>query len=129
MSYALPISLSLATLALAGCASLTDTNTSLLDGKREFGRAEMHTYPVQILAVDGEYVIDPWLPRVQPGQHTLRVSAPPATPFTESVVMDVPFTVEACKRYYLVAKRDNPLRQAFELVVQHSEARPDCRVG
>lgn len=116
-------------LAASGCASLTVSHTSLLDGRRDFGRAELNTYPVRVLAIDGVYTVDADPVRIEPGQRVLRVSAPPAGVFTEPVVMDVPFTVEACKRYYLVAKRDQPLRQAFQLRVQQVEARTDCRTG
>ncbi|PHV11710.1 hypothetical protein [Chitinimonas sp. BJB300] len=109
---------------LTGCASVR--NTSLLDGSRTFGRTELHTYPVRVLAIDGQYTIDDPLVRVEPGAHVLRVSAPPAVIFTQPAERDVPFTVQACKRYYLVAKRDNPYKQDFELVVQQVETRTDC---
>lgn len=112
---------------LLGCASVT--NTSLLDGKRQFGRTELHTYPVRVLAIDGDYTIDDDPVRIEPGRHVLRVSAAPVAGFHEPVTLDVPFTVEACKRYYLVAKRDSPMRQKFELAVQHVETRTDCRTG
>ncbi|MGQ5523411.1 hypothetical protein ACUHMQ_09130 [Chitinimonas sp. PSY-7] len=113
--------------SLAGCASVR--NTSLLDGSRSFGRTELHTYPVRVLAIDGVYTIDNQLVRIEPGEHVLRVSAPPAGIFTQPAERDVPFTIQACKRYYLVAKRDNPYKQDFELVVQQVETRTDCHTS
>ncbi|GAB3248352.1 hypothetical protein [Chitinimonas naiadis] len=119
----------LLSLGLGACASLQVTNTSLLDGSRQFGRTELNTYPVRVLAIDKDYTIDVNPVRAEPGERVLRVSAAPVAGFHDPVVKDVPFTVEACKRYYLAAKRENPLRQDFSLVVQQVEDRGDCRKG
>ncbi|HEY9100542.1 hypothetical protein [Chitinimonas sp.] len=114
-------------LGLGACASMKVTNTSFLDGSHRFGRTELNTYPVRVLAIDKEYTIDVNPVRVEPGNRVLRVSAAPVAGFHDPVVKDVPFTVEACKRYYLAAKRENPLRQDFELIVQQVEDRGDCQ--
>ncbi|QDQ27967.1 hypothetical protein FNU76_17350 [Chitinimonas arctica] len=114
---------------LSACAGMTVNNTSLLDGSRQFGKTELHTYPVRILAIDREYTIDVNPVRVEPGEHSLRVAAAPVAGFSQPVTKDVPFTVQACKRYYLAAKRTSPLRQDFELIVQQVEDRTDCHKG
>lgn len=110
---------------LAGCGTVQ--NTSLLDGSHRFGRTELNTYPVRVLAIDGDYPVDIDPVRVEPGQRVLRVSAPPPSGFHWPETKDVAFTVEPCKRYYLAAKRDNPLRRDFSLIVQDVEDRSDCR--
>jgi hypothetical protein len=113
-----------AALLLGGCGTVQ--NTSLLDGSHQFGRAEMNTYPVRVLAIDKDYVIDRNPVRAEPGQRTLRVTTAPVGGFTEPPIKDVSFTVEPCKRYYLAAKRQNALSQDFTLIVQQVEDRPDC---
>ena len=111
---------------LAGCAQVA--NTSLLDGSHQFRRTELNTYPVSILAIDREYSIDRNPVRVEPGQHVLRVMAPPVAGFREPRMEDIAFTVEPCKRYYLAAKRRSALSQPYTLIVQQVEDRPDCVV-
>lgn len=118
-----------AALGLSACAGLKVEKTSLLDGSRQFGRTELNTYPLRVVAIDQDYTIDVNPVRVEPGQHTLRVVTAPVGGFSEPVAQNVPFTVEACKRYYLAAKRTNPLRQDFEVIVQQVEDRLDCRAG
>lgn len=112
-------------LGLSACGSVQ--NTSLLDGANDFGRAQLNVYPVRVLAIDKNYPIDVNPVRVEPGVHVLRISAPPPHGFRESVEKDIPFTVEACKRYYLAAKRENPLMRDWELQVQQVEERGDCK--
>lgn len=118
------VTAALGLLALGGCANVV--NTSLLDGSHQFGQAELNTYPVTVLAVDKEYTIDRNPVRAEPGARVLRVSTRPVAGFHEPVVKDVPLTIEPCKRYYLAAKRINPLAQDFELIVQQVEERPGC---
>jgi len=115
-----------ALIGLSGCASMKVTDTSLLDGRREMGRADMRLYPVRIVAIDGDYTVDRDTVRAEPGQRTLRLLAAPVAGFTQPVEKDVPFTIEPCKRYYLAARREAPLRQDFQLVVQQVEDRLDC---
>jgi hypothetical protein len=112
--------------ALSACGTVT--NTSLLDGSNDFGRVHIDQYPVRVIAVDGEYGIDVNPVRVEPGRRTLRVATAPVAGFREPPTKDVPFTVEPCKRYYLAAKRSNPLAQDFELIVQQVEDRGDCSI-
>ena len=85
------------------------------------GRADMRLYPVRIVAIDGDYTVDRDTVRAEPGQRTLRLLAAPVAGFTQPVEKDVPFTIEPCKRYYLAARREAPLRQDFQLVVQQVE--------
>jgi hypothetical protein len=117
-------------LGLAGALSACGTvsNTSLLDGSNDLGRAQINLYPVRVLAVDGDYPIDVNPVRADPGKRTLRVATVPVAGFRDPPTKDVPFTIEPCKRYYLAAKRSNPLAQDFELIVQQVEDRGDCSV-
>ncbi|WP_374350219.1 hypothetical protein [Chitinimonas sp.] len=111
---------------LGGCGTVQ--NTSLLDGAHQFGRTEMNTYPVRVVAIDKDYTVDVNPVRAEPGSRTLRVTTAPVAGFHDQPVKDVSFTVEACKRYYLAAKRKNPLMQDFDLIVQQVEDRNDCQV-
>ncbi|WP_269530750.1 hypothetical protein [Chitinimonas sp. BJYL2] len=110
---------------LAGCANVT--NTSLLDGSHTFGRTELNTYPVRVLAVDGYYGVDVNPVRAEPGERVLRVATAPVAGFHNPPTKDVRFTVAPCKRYYLAAKRQSPLKQDFELIVQSVDDRLDCQ--
>ncbi|MFC4159572.1 hypothetical protein [Chitinimonas lacunae] len=118
------LSLLLGAALLGGCANLH--NESLLDGRREFGRADMHLYPVKVVAIDGKSVISDDPVRAEAGERRLKLITAPVGGFYLPPEKVVPFTIAPCKRYYLAARRDSPLQQDFELVVQDVEPLAGC---
>ncbi|MDK2125853.1 hypothetical protein [Parachitinimonas caeni] len=109
---------------LAACAHVP-LDISYLDGQ-PYHKTEPRHYPVRVLAIDGSYTVDGNPVRVEPGQRQLRISAAPVAGFSQPVIQDLAFTVEPCKRYYLAARRESPLQQRWELVVDHVESRSAC---
>jgi hypothetical protein len=106
---------------LSGCAHQWE---SLLDGNL-YTRSHLNRYPVQIVAVDGEYsTISPR--RVDAGIHRLTIDAPPVANFREPVRREFTFKVEKCVRYWLAAQRATSLTPDFELVIDHAEPVPGC---
>ena len=112
---------------VSACGSLT--NTAYLDGAHEFGRADFKLHPVRVLAIDGDYTIDVNPVRAEPGLRKVRVEAAPVAGFREPTVKDVELSIAPCTRYYLAARRENPLMQDFQLVVQFTESIPDCMIA
>jgi hypothetical protein len=107
--------------SLSGCAHQWE---SILDGNL-YTRANMNRYPVQIVAVDGEYsTISPR--RVDAGIRRLTIDAPPIANFRDPVRKEFTFKVEKCVRYWLAAQRATSLTPDFELVIDHAEPVPGC---
>jgi hypothetical protein len=107
--------------SLSGCAHQWE---SVLDGNLHT-RAHMNRYPVQIVAVDGEYsTITPR--RVDAGVRKLTIDAPPVAGFHQPVRKEFTFKVEKCVRYWLAAQRATSLTPDFELVIDHAEPVPGC---
>lgn len=110
--------------ALAGCASYSE-NVSFLYGERYY-RANAHTFPTTITAVDGQstmlrqstmqrYVAVP----IEPGQHLVQLVTAPAAGFAIPEMRELNLNVEPCKRYYIVAERENRLLQNWRPVVEY----------
>lgn len=116
----------LAAALLAGCANLK--NESLLDGRREFGRADMRLYPVKVVEIDGRAVLSTPTVRADAGERQIKLITAPVAGFHFAPEKVVPFTIEPCKRYYLAARRESPLQQDFELVVQNVEPLAGCDI-
>jgi hypothetical protein len=107
--------------SLSGCAQQWE---SILDGNL-YTRASMNRFPVQIVAVDGEYsTISPR--RVDAGMRRLTIDAPPVANFRDPVRKEFMFKVEKCVRYWLAAQRATSLTPDFELVIDHAEPVPGC---
>ncbi|MBV1776958.1 hypothetical protein KSF73_14665 [Burkholderiaceae bacterium DAT-1] len=111
---------------LSGCSTIT--NTSLLDGKNEFGRVDFKLHPVRVVAIDGDYTVDRDPVRAEPGVRTLRLQTAPVAGFHTPPSKDVQLSIEPCTRYYLAARRENPLTQDFQLVVHDKEPVAGCVV-
>jgi hypothetical protein len=110
-------------LALAACA--TQQPFSYLDGNRFF-RAEMNSYSVIVLDVDGRsYTRNPVM--VDPGQRVIRVQAPPGRGFTRGEARSLTVDVKPCTRYYLKAVKRNPLEQDFVPMVDFEEPIAGCK--
>jgi len=106
--------------ALAGCATIPE-NASYLYGERYFW-ANIHTFPTVITAVDGRSTMPHSVPvPVDPGQHVIQLATVPAAGFRVSEARELQLNVEPCKRYYIVAERDNRLLQNWRPVIEHVE--------
>ena len=110
-----------AVVAMAGCAT---TPFSYIDGNRYF-RAELHSYSVIVLDIDGRSRLINPIP-VDPGQHVIRVQAPPASGFRYGETRTLTLDVKPCTRYYLKAVKKNSLEQDFEPQVDYVEPIAGC---
>ena len=108
-------------LAAAGCAS----HFSYIDGNRYF-RAEMNTYSVIVLDVDGEsYVQNPVM--VEPGVRVIRVQGPAAPGFRFGEIRTITIDAKPCTRYYLKAVKPNAVSQDFTPMVDYEEPIGVCK--
>jgi hypothetical protein len=104
--------------ALAGCATYSE-NASYLYGERYY-RANIHTYATVITAVDGQATMLRSVPvPIEPGQHVVELVTAPAAGFRIPETRALTLNVEPCKRYFIVAERDNRLQQNWRPVVEH----------
>ena len=119
--------LSVATM-LGGCATQPD-GVAYLHGERWL-KAELNTYDVIIISVDGTHYIErrdkPVI--IEPGLHRIVVQAPPVTGFTYGEQRTLTLDVKPCTRYWLEARKPGPLSQDFEPRVNYQEPLAGCRV-
>jgi hypothetical protein len=110
-----------AVLALAGCATKT---FSYIDGNKWY-QAEMNTFSVIVLDVDGRSdTRNPVM--VEPGRRVIRVQAPPAPGFTYGETRSITIDVKPCTRYYLKAVKKNSLEQDFTPMVDYEDPISGC---
>jgi hypothetical protein len=111
--------------ALAGCA--TQEGFAYLSGYR-WQKAELNTFDVQIISVDGKHYIErkgqPVM--IEPGLRTIVVQGPPTAGFTYGEQRTLKLDVQPCTRYWLEAKKANALSQDFEPRVNYSEPIAGC---
>ena len=120
---ALSFAAAVGALALSACAT-PEYHYSQLLGKRYF-RAELDTYAVSILRVDGkDTTIRPTL--VDPGLREVTVQGPPGAANTSGQVQSISLNVAPCTRYYLVAVKQNRLDSSFNVRVDFEEPVPGC---
>jgi hypothetical protein len=119
-----PVAL-IAALVLAGCA--TREEFSYLQGQRWL-KAELNTYDVIVIRVDDkDYIQHGDEPiRIDPGSHRIVVQGPPVAGFRFGEQRTLALDVKPCTRYWLEAKKANPLAQDFEPRVNYSEPIPGC---
>jgi hypothetical protein len=112
-------------LVVSGCASTT--SLSQLTGQRWL-KAELNTFDVLIISVDGRHYIErPMAPvLVDPGPRTIVVQGPPVTGFSRGEQRTLKLDVKPCTRYWLEAKKSSALVQDFEPRVNHTEALAGC---
>jgi len=104
-----------AALALAGCA--TPTPFSYIDGNK-YHRAEMNTYSVIVLDVDGKsYLQHPVM--VEPGRRVIRVQGPPGTRLGRGEDRTFTLDVKPCTHYYLKAVKTSPIDDDFVPMVDY----------
>jgi hypothetical protein len=119
----------LATAALAGCQTWGPT-WSEVTGRR-FNVTEMNVGPTVINLVDGRSPASPiggaiW---IEPGQRRITLTAPTPTMWPGgSWIVEYELNAEPCKRYYIVARWDNPLAPRFTPFIDYVEIVPGCQV-
>ena len=105
-------------LALPGCAAYPE-NASYLYGER-YHVAKINTYPTRITQIDGRSTLNRQNPiPVEPGRHLLTLVTAPAAGFGVPEYRDFELEIEACRRYYIVAERDNRLLQNWRPVIDY----------
>lgn len=108
-------------LLAAGCATIYSDQVSYLYGNRIF-RANIHTFPTQVTAVDGRSTMIRETPvRVEPGEHLISLVTAPAAGFRVAEHREIKLMVEPCRRYYIVAERENRLLQAWKPKIEYVE--------
>jgi hypothetical protein len=106
--------------ALAGCATYPE-NVSHLYGERYY-QANPRSFATVITAIDGQPTMLHSVPvPIEPGPHLIRLVTAPAAGFTLPEARELKLDVEPCKRYYIVAERDNRLLQDWRPVIEHVE--------
>lgn len=121
----LPAALLAAALLAAGCAA-TDP-FSQLTGQR-WRKAELNTYPVIIISVDGTHYIERNVPlMIEPGPRKIVVQAPPAAGFSFGEQRTLELDVKPCTRYWIEAKKSSPLAQDFEPRINYEEPLSGCK--
>jgi hypothetical protein len=113
---------------LAACA--TADTFSYIQGQR-WKKAELNTFDVTIIRVDDQdYIQHGAAPiRIDPGLHRIVVQGPPTAGFRFGAQRTLTLEVKPCTRYWLEAKKDNPLAQDFEPRVNYEEPIPSCGSG
>jgi hypothetical protein len=112
---------------LGACA--TTQPFSQLDGYR-WNKAGLNTYDVTIISVDGEHYIQRGVPIVvAPGEHKVVVQGPRSAAASFGSERTLTLNVEPCTRYWLEARKSNPLGQDFEPAVNYKEPIAGCGRG
>ena len=115
-----------ALVALAS-ACATQAGVSHLTGER-WRKAELNTYDVTIISVDGSHYIErrnqPVI--IEPGLRKIVVQGPPASGFTYGEQRTLTLDVKPCTRYFLEAKKSGPQSQNFEPRVNFEEPLAGC---
>jgi hypothetical protein len=122
----------LVVLLLDGCQTWGPT-WSEVTGQR-FNVADMNTAPTIINSIDGNGAFPnaPGSPiRIEPGPHRVTVAAVPLSPGWTGGTDRVEFELNAkpCKRYYIVARYDNPLGPSYTPFIDEIEAIAGCTVA
>ena len=113
-----PLLLSGFILVSAGCAVFPE-DTSFLHGDR-FHVAKINTHATRITAIDGRSTLSRQNPvPVEPGRHIVTLVTAPAAGFGVPEYRDLELEVESCKRYFIVAERDNRLLQNWRPVIDN----------
>jgi hypothetical protein len=110
---------------ISACA--TQSGVSHLTGER-WRKAELNTYDVTIISVDGSHYIErrnqPVI--IEPGLRKIVVQGPPASGFTYGEQRTLTLDVKPCTRYFLEAKKPGPLSQDFEPRINYEEPLAGC---
>ena len=118
------IAAAFAAAALSACASLDD-HYSQISGQRYFHKADIDTYSVSILRIDGRDTILHPTP-VDPGMRKIVVQGPPDGVSRQGRQREISLEVKPCTRYYLVAVKANKLASDFDVRVDYQEPVGGC---
>jgi hypothetical protein len=127
MRTRIPSILAAAVLALLAGGCTSTTPYSQLTGQRWL-KAEINTFDVLIISVDGTHYIErPQAPvLVDPGPRTIVVQGPPAAGFSRGEQRTLQLDVKPCTRYWLEARKSSSLSQDFAPRVNFTEAVAGC---
>lgn len=90
--------------------------------------ADPNLRPVIVNRVNGETVMSrPNQAVVAPGKHQVTVDLPPRKGFRIGTQETFELTANACMRYYVAAKLDNPVGQEWKAVIRSSELIGECQ--
>jgi len=79
---------------------------------------KLNTFPTRIVTIDGESTMLRQTPvPIEPGKHVIRLSTAPVAGIAVPEYRELALQVEPCKRYYIVAQRDNRLLQDWRPVI------------
>ena len=106
---------------LAGCSTIF----SQIHGDFDTATTELNDYPVQVVAIDGEYQITNE-PRIEAGTHSLLLRSKKPSRFRNPDQKTLSFKVEPCTRYYLAARHATSLSEGWSLVVRKQEPIGGC---
>ena len=116
--------LAIAAIALAGCQTWGPT-WSEVTGVR-YNRTIADRWPARIVAVGNNSVFTvPY--KVTPGTYTVAVESPRHSGFA-GTMQDMQLNIEPCKRYYINAQFQDPVRPEWTPVVDEVESIVGCRV-
>jgi len=111
-------------LIASGCQTWGPT-WSEVTGVR-YNRAIADRWPARIVAVGSDSVFSvPY--KVVPGTYTLAVESPRHSGFA-GTIQEMKLNIEPCKRYYINAQFQDPVRPEWTPVVDEVESIVGCRV-
>ena len=123
MKKLLPVLLAL---VAPGCATWGPT-WSELSGDR-YHVTVVNRRPAIIERIDDSGAFAQRPIRVEPGTHRIELSAPAPGWTGGSRIEVITLNFEPCRRYYLNAQFDDPLKPGFTPVVDYVESIPGCTV-
>jgi hypothetical protein len=113
--------------ALAGCSAAP---LSFIEGDLQT-HTDLTLYPVRVVSVDRQIRFNrPRQPiALAPGSHSLVLQAVGGRGARGSAQKTHVLNVQPCTRYYLAARRDNPMLYEWDLVVEREEPVGACDAG
>ena len=116
----------IATAAVAGCQSWGPT-WSELSGAR-YTAVTPDRRPAILIRAGNETIGSTTPFRIEPGRYDIQVQSPTHNRFPGSI-KTMTLNVEPCRRYYINAQFDDPVRPDWTPVIDYVEAIAGCRAG
>lgn len=113
--------------ALAGCSTAP---LSFIEGT-PVTRTDIDLSPVRVVSIDGELQLQSLTQAVgiAPGRRWLVLEAAPTKTSARLVQRSFVFKVEPCTRYFLAARRSNPMASEWDLVIDQREPVAGCNAA